>query len=52
MGWDKPLIHKEIAFVYIVNHKKFITKEEAERYVRELELKEIEKQVDFSSEHI
>ena len=52
MDWEKPLIFKELTEVYIVNHKKFFTKEEAERCVRELEFKEIEKQVDFSSEHI
>ena len=52
MDWDKPLIFKELTEVYIVNRKKFFTKEEAERYVCELELKAIESQIDFSSEHI
>ena len=52
MAWSKPLIHKEITFVYIVNHKKFLSKEEAEIYIRNLELKEIENNIDFASEHI
>ena len=39
--WDKPLIFKELAEVYIVNHKKFFTKREAEIYLAELEMEEI-----------
>ena len=41
--WDKPLIYKELTEVYIVNHKKFFTKREAEIYIAELHIKEIEK---------
>ena len=41
--WDKPLIFKELTEVYIVNHKKFFTKKEAEAYLVELEMKEIER---------
>ena len=52
MDWDKPLIFKELTEVYIVNRKKFFTKEEAERYVCELEVKEIESRIDFASEAI
>ena len=39
--WDKPLIFKELTEVYIVNHRRFFTKKEAEAYVIELEMKEI-----------
>ena len=39
--WDKPLIFKELAVVYFVNHKKFFTKREAEIYLAELEMEEI-----------
>ena len=41
MHWDKPLIFKELTEVYIVNHKKFWTKREAEIYVAELEMREV-----------
>ena len=41
--WDKPLIFKELTEVYIVNHRRFFTKKEAEAYVIELEMKEIER---------
>jgi hypothetical protein len=41
--WDKPLIYKELTEVYIVNHKKFLTRREAELYLAKLEVKEIEK---------
>ena len=41
--WIKPLIYKELAQIYIVNHKKFLTKIEAEIYIAELHVKEIEK---------
>ena len=43
--WDKPLIFKELTEVYIVNHRRFFTKKEAEAYVIELEMKEIGKMV-------
>tara|TARA_R110000824_G_scaffold394282_1_gene593952 strand:+ start:2997 stop:3155 length:159 start_codon:yes stop_codon:yes gene_type:complete len=52
MDWEKPFIFKELTEVYIVNHKKFFTKEEAECYLRNLELKEIESRIDFASEAI
>ena len=39
--WDKPLIYKELTEVYIVNHKKFLTRREAEIYIAELEVSEI-----------
>ena len=39
--WDRPLIFKEIEQIYIVNHKRFWTKREAEIYIAELEMKEI-----------
>ena len=39
--WDKPLIFKELAEVYIVNSKRFWTKREAEIYIAELEVSEI-----------
>ncbi len=41
MEWDKPLIFKELTEVYIVNHKKFWTRREAEIYAAELEMEEI-----------
>ena len=41
MHWDKPLIFKELTEVYIVNHKRFWTKRDAEIYISELEMKEI-----------
>ena len=39
--WDRPLIFKELEQIYIVNHKKFWTKREAEIYIAELEMEEI-----------
>ena len=39
--WDRPLIFKELTEVYIVNHKKFFTKREAEAYLVELEIEEL-----------
>ena len=38
---DKPLIFKELAFVYIVNGKKFLKERDAETYMIELEVKKI-----------
>ena len=43
--WDKPLIFKELAVVYFVNHKKFFTKKEAKAYVNELEMEETERRL-------
>ena len=43
--WDRPLIFKELTEVYIVNHKKFWTKREAEIYIAELEMKEIGRRI-------
>ena len=43
--WDKPLIYKELEFVYLVNGKKFLSERKAEMYVVELEIKEIEKRL-------
>ena len=40
---DKPMIYKELAFIYIVNGKKFLEKKYAETYRAELEVKEIMK---------
>ena len=40
---DKPIIYKELVFVYIVNGKKFLEKKYAENYRAELEVKEIMK---------
>ena len=40
---DKPLIFKELAFVYIVNGKKFLKERDAEIYMTELEVKMIMK---------
>ena len=39
--WNKPLIFTELTVVYIVNHKKFLKKREAEIYLAELEMEEI-----------
>ena len=39
MTSERPLIYKEITEVYIVNHEKFFTKEEAEAYIEKLKLK-------------
>jgi|TARA_R110002020_G_scaffold118349_1_gene270566 hypothetical protein len=33
MDWNDMMIYKEIAFVYIVNGKRFLSKEEAEEYL-------------------
>ena len=33
MNWDDVIIFKEIAFIYIVNGKKFLDKDEAEEYL-------------------
>tara|TARA_R100001530_G_scaffold128941_1_gene98929 strand:+ start:203 stop:367 length:165 start_codon:yes stop_codon:yes gene_type:complete len=33
MDWDDAIIFKEIAFVYIVNGKKFLDEKEAEEYL-------------------
>ena len=43
--WDKPLMFTELAVIYIVNHKKFLTKRKAEIYLAELEIKEIERRL-------
>ena len=43
--WDKPLIFKELTEVYIVNHRRFFTKKEAEAYVIELEMEETERRL-------
>ena len=40
---DKPIIYKELAFVYIVNGKKFLNERDAEIYQAELEIREIER---------
>ena len=45
MMWNKPLINKELAFVYIVDGKKFLSKKKAEMYLVELEKIEIEKRI-------
>ena len=37
MTWDKPIISKELHFVYIVDGKKFLRKKDAELYVTNLE---------------
>ena len=34
---DKPIIYKELAFVYIVNGKKFLNQRDAESYRTERE---------------
>ena len=39
--WDRPLIFKELEQIYIVNHKRFWTKREAEIYIAERERIEI-----------
>ena len=39
MKWHKPLINKELDFVYIVNGKRFLNERTAEIYVAELEVK-------------
>ena len=39
--WDKPLMFTELAVIYIVNHKKFLTKRKAEIYLEELEKEEM-----------
>ena len=33
MDWNDVMIYKEIAFVYIVNGKRFLDKEDAEKYL-------------------
>jgi hypothetical protein len=33
MDWNDMLIYKELAFVYIVNGKRFLSKEDAEEYL-------------------
>ena len=33
---DKIIMYKELAFVYIVNGKRFLNKEKAEQYLEEL----------------
>ena len=33
MDWDDVMIFKEMAFVYIVNGEKFLSKEEAKEYL-------------------
>ena len=43
--WNKPLIFKELRQIYIVNHKKFWTKRDAEIYIAELEMKEIGRRI-------
>ena len=43
MTWERPLIYKELTEVYIVNHKRFWTKAEAELYLAELEKKQVYK---------
>lgn len=45
MTWDKPLINKELAFVYMVKGKKFLNKRDAEIYVAELEVAEMGRNV-------
>ena len=40
---DKPIIYKELAFVYIVNGKKFLNERDAEIYRAELEVDAIYK---------
>ena len=34
---ERPMIYKELHFVYIVDGKKFLSKEEAEGYVKKIE---------------
>ena len=34
---EKPMVYKELHFVYIVNGEKFLTKEDAEAYVKKIE---------------
>lgn len=41
--YNKPIIYKELAFVYIVNGKKFLNERDAEIYQAELEIREIER---------
>ena len=38
MTWDKPIISKELHFVYIVNGRKFLKKKDAEAYIVDLEV--------------
>ena len=33
MDWDDMLIYKELAFIYIVNGKKFLSEENAQEYL-------------------
>ena len=43
--YDKPLISKELEFVYIVNGKKFLKEIDAKIYQAELEVKEIGRRI-------
>ena len=35
MNWNETIIYKELHFVYIVNGHKFLTEEEARKYIEE-----------------
>ena len=37
LDMEKPMIYKELHFVYIVDGEKFLSKEEAEGYVKKTE---------------
>ena len=43
--YDKPIIYKELAFVYIVNGRRFLKERDAEIYLAELEMREIGRRV-------
>ena len=43
--YDKPIIYKELTFIYIVDGKKFLRKIDAINYQAELEVKEIGRRV-------
>ena len=42
---DKPIIYKELAFIYIVNGKKFLRKIDAINYQAKLEIREIGRRI-------
>ena len=42
--YDKPIIYKELAFVYIVDGKKFLNKRDAEIYSTEIEVDAVYKE--------
>ena len=41
--YNKPIIYKELEFVYIINGKKFLKERDAEIYQAELEIREMER---------